>query len=108
MNNNCRLFGPELQVPQLQAGGHQVLGCGLLPPAPGLQLPESQGQQLLPGRFQFRCQQISLQCGECLTCGTLGCSFLAYASCHLQPRHSTGQTAGAQAGIPGLTIPMRV
>ncbi|DBA66370.1 TPA: hypothetical protein ACH3X2_002355 [Trebouxia sp. C0005] len=50
MNNKCRLFGPELQVPQLQAGGHQVLGCGLLPPAPGLQLPGPQGQ-LLPRRF---------------------------------------------------------
>ena len=34
-------------MPQLQTGGYKVLGRGMLPPAPGLQVPGPEGQ-LLP------------------------------------------------------------
>ena len=42
---------------------HLPLGCGCL---------DRQGQ-CCPGGLLYRCQKISLQCGKCLTCGTLGC-----------------------------------
>lgn len=45
---------------------HLPLGCQCL----------DRSGNCCPGGLQFRCQQISLQCGKCLTCGTLGCESL--------------------------------
>ena len=32
-----------------------------------------------PGGFGLRCRQISLQCGTCLSCGTLGCESFCFS-----------------------------
>ena len=50
---------------------HLPVGCNCL---------DKQGN-CCPGGFQSRCQQMSLRCGKCLTCGTLGCKLSCACSC---------------------------
>ena len=73
---------------------HLPLGCNCL---------DREGN-CCPGGFKFRCQQLSLRCGKCLTCGTLGCKPLSRVKVK---QAVLSQLADALICVHGCICPLR-